>query len=203
MNIGTKTNRSRRALGLACVLMSLTCSRQSFADENCGKLKSGDNYSDLNKILQCLESKTSSKGSVFGNRDTMGEIDAGRLTVTISGGTKDEQFTSLKLTIRNKVTEPLYIAYDHGQSPTISDGNGLTGTMKSAHGINFVYPGDTPKSTGNYITVLGNQILTTSFVFFFPNSKSNKIDLTLTLFIFSNEKQEKITVSPSFTIRQN
>ena len=201
MNIGTITNRWRHALGLACVLMSLACSQQSFADESCGKLKSSDNYSDLNKILQCIESQISSKGAVSGNRDTTGEIDAGRFTVMISGATKDQRVTSLKLTIKNKLAEPLRIAYDFKQNPTISDENGLSGKMQSVRGINWVNGGGNEKTMESYTTVLGNQSLTVSFEFTLHNSKGKTIDLTLPLFTFNNGKPEKITVSPSFTIR--
>ena len=203
MNIGKVTNIWRCAVGMACVLMSLICVQQSFADESCGKLKSSDNYSDLNEILQCLESRISSKGVISGNRDTTGEIDAGRFTVMISGGTKDEQYTSLKLKIRNKLSQPLQIAYDSSPYPNIVDDNGITGKFNSANGMNYVDANTTAKNKERYTTILGNQILTTSFVFNMVGSKNNKIDLTLTLFTLDNEKQEKITVSPSFTIRTN
>ena len=203
MKIGNVTKRWGCAFGLVCFLLILTCPQQSFADESCGKLKSSDNYSDLNKILQCLESKISSKGAVSGNRDTTGEIDMGRFTVMISGGTKDEQITSLKLKIRNKLSEPLQIAYDGEQYPNIVDENGIRGKFNSAMGINYVVANSTGKNKESYTTILGNQILMTSLVFNMVGSKNNEIDLTMHLITFNNGKPEKITVSPNFTIRSN
>lgn len=186
------------------IVLALVFAMPAIAQEKCGRLKSTDGIAELNVVLDCLEKKLETPGRTsLGNRDMTGEIDAGRFTVMISGGTKDERFTSLKLTIRNKLAEPLRIAYDSKQNPTISDENGLSGKMQSVHGINWVNAGGNAKTLESYTTVLGNQSLTASFVFYLPNSKGKTIDLTLPLFTFNNEKPEKITVSPSFTIRQN
>lgn len=175
------------------------------------QLREGQIVSDLNRLLECLESRITDLEAK--NFDLEKKISSGGKTlnpevfrsvlfdVSILGCSLNHDEINISLSIRNKTSKTIFLAIDTGRSPVLMDqltgkvfewsSNNKMGTTRSNEGGR--------KNQENYTPILANNFFYLGLGFDSEglNEKSSKaipFVLSLTLYHLENKKMNRITV---------